>query len=451
MIDMTKNDNMNIEKDKKTKVLVLSHLAFSETKNVGKTLSSLFRNWQSDQLAQFYIFNEIPDFDVCYEYYRITDYDILEANIRFKTATGVEINKTNTTKKTVEYENADEIKGVHKLIYKGLEKRMPVLELAREVAWRQSKWMSPEFIKWLDTYNPEVIFILGSNYSFFYKITLWIQQRFNARIFLFMTDDYTFVRSRISPSAWINHIRYMRWLSKIINKAEKLFVISSVMRDEISEKYKKNNIDIITNGIKEVQNPVETIADDGILRFLYAGSVHSNRWKVLCKIGACLRMLEKEGLKANLEIYCSLTPSKEILKEFSKYPNVKFKGSLNASELEQKILSSNVLVHVEAFDRRSIKTTRLSISTKIPEYMMSNRCILAIGPQKVASIQYLVDNDAALCITSEDELLITKMLKKHIFDSEYRQQMANNAKQVAIANHIISEMQDKLYNDILNC
>jgi len=435
------------------RVLVLDHSAFHEKKNNGKTKSALFEGYPKEKLAQFYISNELPSYAVCNNFFRITEYDILNANIKFKKASGFILNdqcdEANESA-SLKLVNPNEIKGLHRFIYKGMENRMPILELAREIAWRKSKWQTSEFIQWLDDFNPQIIFTLGSYCPFFHKIIHWVQQRYNTQIFLFTTDDYTFVRSTLSPIAWLNHFRYMHWLRKTLAKSKKLYTISPAMKKEYADRFKLSNVGLLANSVEvyeETSEPVQV--PDKSLRLVYAGGMHFNRWKVLSWLGECLDNLKKEGFNGVLDIYCPIPPSNEIIEELTKSACVSYKGSLNPDELYVEISKSNVLVHVEAFDRDSAKATRLSLSTKIPEYMISNRCILAIGPDSVASMQYLKENNIALCVNSMEKADM-QMIKQHLFDMNFREKMANNARKVAIQNHSLIKIQQEFYNDLIS-
>ena len=61
-----------------------------------------------------------------------------------------------------------------------------------------------------------------------------------------------------------------------------------------------------------------------------------------------------------------------------------------------------MLVHVESFDNKSRQLTKLSISTKIPEYLATGKPIIAIGPREVASLEYL--KDCSLWITNKNDI-----------------------------------------------
>lgn len=62
------------------KVLVISHNVFSDTENMGKTLSAYFNGWDISEIAQFYIHSEVPTTaNVCVNYFRITDLEAIKS------------------------------------------------------------------------------------------------------------------------------------------------------------------------------------------------------------------------------------------------------------------------------------------------------------------------------------------------------------------------------------
>jgi glycosyltransferase involved in cell wall biosynthesis len=120
---------------------------------------------------------------------------------------------------------------------------------------------------------------------------------------------------------------------------------------------------------------------------------------------------------------------------------VEFKGALNAAEVQQVIVESDILVHVESMDKVSRKLTRLSVSTKIPEYLASGRCILAVGPAEVASIRYIQDHEAGLVVTDLETL--RGNLETLISGPELRRSYALNGLRLAQQRHdsrIVSDL-----------
>ena len=63
---------------------------------------------------------------------------------------------------------------------------------------------------------------------------------------------------------------------------------------------------------------------------------------------------------------------------------------------------ADILLHVESNDLQYRSLTRLSVSTKIPEYLISGRLLLAFGPAEVASIKLLSDHNVG-CVIDADQ------------------------------------------------
>ena len=113
--------------------------------------------------------------------------------------------------------------------------------------------------------------------------------------------------------------------------------------------------------------------------------------------------------------------------------SMEFKGPLTSSEVQSVISESDILVHVESMDKVNRCLTRLSMSTKIPQYLSSGKCILAVGPEEVSSIRYLEEHKAGMVIT--DLQILKQELSKLIADYELRRRYAINALKLAQDSH----------------
>lgn len=430
------------------RLLIMSHNSFSDIRNNGKTMTALFENWPKECLAQFYIQNETPSYSICTNYFHITDLDILHANFKFNTAKGRVLTEDENSEADHVYINLGDLSGWKRITYKMLYNRVPISELARDIAWRKSKWKSLNLINWLDEYKPQAVFTLSSHQPFFHKMTEWVCRKYTIPLFLYSTDDYTFPTSVFSPVSWLNYLRYMHWFKRSLRIAKKFYAISPGMKEEYENKFDLQNVGMLLNCVPVQKEAAKEDTSKIPLRIIYAGGIHLNRWKVLSCLADCLLELRKMGCDAVLDIYCPVTPTEEIIKKLNKFPVASYKGSLNQHELLEKVEKSNVLVHVESFDKKSMKSTRLSISTKIPEYMASNRMIFAIGPEKVESMRYLQESGAALCINTIDKDKIIAMIKDKLFDADYRRQVAERSKILASENHDMLKTQSMLYKDL---
>jgi len=423
------------------KVLILSHNALSNQQNNGKTLEAFFKDWDKNCLAQIYLQPETPDFDFCDNYFRLTDYEVLN-NIISRGKVGKTIKSSfdlNNSKSfnpivTKLYNDRKDTmhrRGLNKLIHSAFVSRVPIFVLAREFIWMLSKWKTLELRKWIQDFSPDVLFFQGSSGIFGYNIALWICNEFNIPMILQLTDDYTIGIYEFSLIEKIYKFFYRGIFKKAISISKKVIVISGEMEAEYKKKY-GGNYTILMNSIDRDITRVEPNS----LRFLYAGNVSINRWETLLKIGVALDQINQRKSKSLfLDIYTPNLLQNDIKAKFDKVNSINYRGTLNQDELTYEIQNSNILIHVESFNKRMKKITRLSISTKIPEYLASKRFILAVGPSDVASIKYLSENNFAFVINSEDVDIIMSELTPIIENNEFRKEIINKAFQGYLSKH----------------
>ena len=79
------------------------------------------------------------------------------------------------------------------------------------------------------------------------------------------------------------------------------------------------------------------------------------------------------------------------------------------------------MIHSESFDPKMIEITRLSISTKISEYLSMGKCIFAYGPSNVGSMRFLFDNNLGLCCFDSKNLYtyLSKLLNNSNLMTKY--------------------------------
>ncbi len=427
------------------RVLILSHSALSDTRNNGKTLSAFFANWPREKLAQLYISPEEPSFSICGRFFRVTDSEVLRAMARRKTAVGT-VREPQAAEAVSAPQRQREV-GARALINAAFARRLPAADLAREIAWRPRRYRSPELLAWLDDFAPEAVFFQGSNLPFMYELALWICDRYGAKLLLQLTDDYTYQRSWFSPISWINRCRYLRRFREGLRRAEAVYAIGPAMREEYARRFGCQNISVAANCVEVPdfvpERPAAGTQEDP-LRLLYAGSVHTGRWRVLRAIGQCLDALREEGLYAELEVYTpnALTPKQR--RALSDSAAMAYKGSLTPEQLRQKMREANVLVMVEAFARAAKKVTRLSLSTKIPEYMAAGRCMLAVGPAEVSSVRYIAEGGLGVVAGRNRREELLRALRT-LFDADGRLQLVRRGLDCAREHHGREALQAAIY------
>lgn len=413
------------------RLLVISSNPFSTVSNNGKTLASFFEGtWPEDKIAQLYFYPEVPDSLVTENYYRITDTDILQAYFKRKKECGnIIVRQTDNLK----------IKNKIAKIYKLNIKNWSSLRLFREVIWFLSPWKTNKLDDWLAEFSPEIIFFCGGN-AFAYRITYNITRKQKIPFVLYITDDYFLPYFSLSPAYWIRLFIMRKSFQKACHLAKNIITIGDDMSNEYLHKFGiQSKVAMNCVNLENYFNN-EITSQKGPIRLAYVGSLSFNRWKVLSVIGQALNSLKKEGFDAKLDIFCSQKPNKNILREITIPSCCEYAGSLDREGVNKVLNNTDVLIHVEAFDYVSKCNTRLSISTKIPEYLASGKLILAIGPKDVASIKYLKENNVALVITDFKKKKIIKVIKNSIFNMETRIIYGKRARKLAEQRHNINNI-----------
>ena len=60
-----------IVEEKQCKGLIIQNNPFSTKTGNGKTIASMFSKWNKENIAQIYVSNLEPDYDICEKYYQI--------------------------------------------------------------------------------------------------------------------------------------------------------------------------------------------------------------------------------------------------------------------------------------------------------------------------------------------------------------------------------------------
>jgi glycosyltransferase involved in cell wall biosynthesis len=78
---------------------------------------------------------------------------------------------------------------------------------------------------------------------------------------------------------------------------------------------------------------------------------------------------------------------------------------------------------------------RLSISTKIPQYLAAGRPVLCYGPSALASNRYFVDHRAGLVVGEQDPKALAAAATQLAMDRELRRRLGENGRKVAVEHH----------------
>lgn len=401
------------------KVLIVSHNVFSTTSSMGKTMAAFFNGWDRENIAQLYFHTESPNSNICKRYFRVTDFDIIEAIFKFKkpgTILDEHDIKMNTSSTRVDT-------GIKSDIYKAGKKRKSYMYFIRNLIWGTNKWKTKELINWIDDFKPEVVFYASGDYSFSIKIALEISKLKSISMVVFFGDDYYLCNThKGSFLNWFNRKIYKGEFLKMFSYLSCFITASDKMQRKYSGVFNKPGYAILTS--TEVR---QTVSSSNNIKVSYIGNMGLDRWKPLVEIGKCLNNMGQV-----LDVY-SDENRKSVIEQLNAENGIKFHGVVPSSEVKEIIKSSTIIIHVESMDRINREKTRYSMSTKIAESLGSGVCLFAYGPEDVSSIEYLVKNDVACVVTDKNEL--QKKLQEILKCEELRAKYVKNALKLATTRH----------------
>ncbi|OUQ45169.1 hypothetical protein B5E64_10735 [Drancourtella sp. An12] len=408
------------------KILVISQNPFDECSNNGKTLLSFFSGYPKDKIAQLYLHEGEPlckEFD---NFFRITEKDILYNIFGMTKKCGKKI--SNRVSELI-YQESKETKW----------KTWPLIRLMREVVWKLP-WNKKELFCWLDKYKPEVIFSTCGDTLFTYYLTRLIKKRYHSSLAVFITDDYIMPRKNIDIFWQFKRSLIKKNIKRILKEANYFFTISEGMCAEYKKIFQKKSY-VIMNMEKITKVNVPSKHSDLVL--VYAGNLEYNRDKVLAELSKIIYQFNLDNKrKVRLETYTNSSITENLREKLCLGEN-KYGGKLAKKDLEVKLNEADIFVHVEAFDKKNIYDTRFSISTKIYEYLSLGKPILAIGPENIASMQFL--KDTACCIN--DPKYMEKMLNIILSDEKKRKVLAKKSEELFNAKKQAKEEFWKILNE----
>lgn len=406
------------------KILLIANNSFSKITNNGKTYESILRGFDKTELAQlFFSLNESPDFEYCENYYKISDIDVLKSVLTFKSTCGRRIDKFDskvTDRNTKDYQICELFKKI-------------ISPFFRDILWWSNRWNTGDLRRWCNEFSPDIIMFVGGM-GFSNRIALFLSGYLDVPLVTFYTDDYVIHSIKRNWLYQFNKWRINRIYSRTINRSDLLFAIGDKMAKEYSSYFGKQFYPIMNSVPVVAYKPY--LQHDPI-RISYFGGLHLNRWQMISRLGALLPN------SAVIDVYSMSRLTPEMEDSFAK-SKIRFCGSAIGDMLLNKIQESDILLHVESDDKYLRQLTSLSVSTKIPEYLMAGKPILGYGPAEVASMQLLTDNCIGEVISSDlSQSDILSKLHTFINNFEYRATLSRRGYDFAINrfdnNKIISE------------
>ncbi len=410
-------------------VLVISHNCFSKKGSNGRTLANFFINWNKESLAQFYINNEVPDSEVCDNYFRVTDVEVLKAFYK----------GTKAGRKIKSKEIVDGKKDVSlNKLYKKHKKRKPFNYITRNLIWDSNRWRNKEFEKWIDDFNPDIILLQLGDYAFMLRIALEIAEKKNIPLMIYNSEDYFFKdRKSLSPLYHYYRSDYKQQVRKLIDYSSHSIYNTEMLQQTYMSEFQHRSTVIMTS--TDI-TPIENQKTNSPFIVSYLGNLGVGRHEPLIEIADTLHEISTE---LYIDIYGKV-PDEDVEKALKSCVGIRLKGFVSYEEVVNIMKSSDLLVHAENFSEFYQWDLKHAFSTKIADSLASSTCFFVYAPHNLAGVKYLIEKNSACVVTNKQDL--NESLKKLIKDKELRQSYIYNALKVVNSNHNAKVNAEKFKN-----
>ncbi len=416
------------------RVLVVAANPFAHGRNNSVTMMNLFGGWPAEDLAQIYIQSATriePALDFCRDYWRVTSSDALRARIGLSRSCSVKQRQQSVlVPRPANGVGTSRWQREALLVAKNRLRRLA--EPAREFIMRPNCIITRELTEWLSVFKPEVLYtMVGSLHVA--DLVLELSRRLGVPFVSHITDDWIPVLySRCLFSKTLRR-RTEETFRRLFAEAAACLAICGAMAAEYKSRYNREFLPFMNCADVTKFTPWEpAVIERKEVRFTYMGGLNNGRGDILIRLAQCLDKLRDNGLDCQLGIYTQPEWVRRYGEALTRHRTVRFPGWVPAEEIPRVLMAADVLLCVESFEPEMASLIRLSMSTKIPEYLCAGRCIFGVGPGTVASLRYLQAAGAAHVVTTAEEGVLSAALREIATKPEYRSALGARARQVAV-------------------
>lgn len=378
---------------KRPKVLVVGINPWVDNTGIN-TLINFFKEWGPNEVAHIYTREGLPNTIVCNTFYQISENRLFKGLINNKFDVGQRVYNTAPTNKVL-------TEGVNRIsLYRRLGN---VAATAREICWKLGRWKEDALCQFLDDFSPDVLFCPTYSVAYMGRLQNFIADYTGCPVILYASDDnYSYKSIRKTPLSLFNRALVRQQLKRLFRRAAKIMVIAPKVKEEYDRLFAADSI-VMTKGIDYSKFPYKEKRVDLPIRIVYTGKLIYGRWKSLAMLSAAVERINSEGNDVVFEIYTTDNLSARQFKALS-HKGTKIKDAVPQNAVQGILENADIVVFAESLDSRYKNLARLSLSTKVTDYLCSGRCIFAIGDTDIAPIDYFRRNKSAVIATNYSEI-----------------------------------------------
>jgi glycosyltransferase involved in cell wall biosynthesis len=416
------------------RTLIVGH-GFNSTSGGGITLTNLFNGWDRDKIAVATGQTDFVDATICEHYYHfgsLEDYwvfpfSLIPRHAKMSQAITVSAD-TSPTPASISVSKDPEETWLRERFY-GVVHFLGVEDLLRRLQ------LSPQFLKWVADFKPQVIYtLLGSLNPI--RLVTQLADVTNAAVAIHMMDDWPsaiYQQGLFSPC--------MRWrmnaeFRALLEQASVLMGISPKMCRAFESRYRKPFLPF--------HNPIEPepwrqVAKKDWLagtpfRLVYAGRVGCANQVSLYDVCEAVAELNAAGRAVQLDLYIP-EHSTEVARALGRPGCVFVNPPVPHQDIPALLTHADGLVLPLDFGLDSIRFARYSMPTKVTEYMISGVPVLVYAPADMAVVGYAGGEKWGYVVSERNKDALYQAMIRLMDDQTLREQLGRRAQALALQNH----------------
>ena len=182
-----------------------------------------------------------------------------------------------------------------------------------------------------------------------------------------------------------------RVVAQVLERSPVLLTIGHDMAEEFATRFQRpcfvagNSVDV---QLYAPEGRAKPSSHAPVIR--YVGGLHLGRDLVLAEVAEVLSRAEPSSTAWRIEIFAPDADRGRALRLADTYPSLHYEGNLTPDRVPAVLRSAGALLFLESAADTLFEFTRLSVSTKVPQYLASGRPILVLGPSRQSSVRALL-------------------------------------------------------------
>lgn len=375
------------------RILILSIDSWNK-RSGSDTFSTLFKTFDSKDMANIYVRPEKPDSSVCSRYLNINEWSVMKSAL---------LRKIDPCKETfIEAIIPSEKRPIDNPSVEF--KRIRLFLWMRELGWKFGKWKSSNLSEFLDDFAPDVVVFPIEGYPYFNRISQYVVDYCKpSKAIGFLWDD-NFTYKQYPNDLLFKFERYFlrKQIKHLVKSCSNILAISPKMKEECDAEFGVESI-VLTKPIFN-QGDFEEYNVRYPIHILYTGKLNIGREFTVIKIVSAIKKINLDEQKIILDVYTNTILNDELKKQIE-VPNC---CVLHDPVLQTEVASlqkeADVLLFAESLSDNDL-TARLSFSTKLTDYFAAGKCVWAVGNKDLGPISYIQDENAGFVSTSDESII----------------------------------------------